>query len=149
MCPVNTALELELIVRLNVEEKVLVKPNASNKVRTVGTFQGTATMNVLWEGKREQNVKSQYFYRTRHSPGLTQQSSTCIFVPLYCLLTTILTYASGASSLLLAVHLQLQVLHVTTFKVNPHWTVPLAGLQKQLGQQFRCFQQKPGLFQRD
>lgn len=47
MRPVNATLKLELIVRLDVEKKVLVKAYAGYKVCPVGTLQCTATMNVL------------------------------------------------------------------------------------------------------
>ena len=47
MRPVNAALQFQLIVRLNVEKKVLVKPYASHQVSPVRTLQGATAVNVL------------------------------------------------------------------------------------------------------
>lgn len=52
MRPVDAALQLQLVVRLDVEEQVLVKTDAGNQVSPVGTLQGAATVNVLRGGRR-------------------------------------------------------------------------------------------------
>lgn len=49
--PVDAALQLQLVVGLDVEEQVLVEADPSNQVCPVGTFQGAAAVDVLGVGK--------------------------------------------------------------------------------------------------
>lgn len=51
MCPVDAALQLQLIVGLDVEQEVLVKSYASHQVSPVGALQGAAAVDVLGEGR--------------------------------------------------------------------------------------------------
>lgn len=51
MCPVDAALQLQLIMRLDVEQEVLIKSYASHQVSPVCTLQGAAAVDVLGEGK--------------------------------------------------------------------------------------------------
>lgn len=51
MCPVDAALQLQLIMRLDVEQKMLVESYASHQVSPVGALQGAAAVDVLREGK--------------------------------------------------------------------------------------------------
>lgn len=51
MCPVNAALQLQLVVGLDVEQEVLVEANASHQVSPVCTLQGAAAVDVLGKGK--------------------------------------------------------------------------------------------------
>lgn len=59
MGPVNTVLQLQLVMWLNVEQQVLIETHAGNQVCTVGTLQCAAAVDVLqWKMnvKLEANV---------------------------------------------------------------------------------------------
>ncbi len=52
--PVDAVLQLQLVMGLDVEQQVLVETNAGDQMRTVGTLQSAATVNVLqWREKKE------------------------------------------------------------------------------------------------
>lgn len=50
MGPVDAALQLELVVGLDVEKEVLVEADASDQVCPVGAFQGAPAVDVLGVG---------------------------------------------------------------------------------------------------
>lgn len=50
MGPVDAALQLELVVGLDVEKQVLVEADASDQVCPVGAFQGASAVDVLRGG---------------------------------------------------------------------------------------------------
>lgn len=54
MSPVNAALQLKLVVGLDIEKEMLVEANTSNQVCPVGTFQGAPAVDMLEikKGKR-------------------------------------------------------------------------------------------------
>lgn len=51
MCPVDAALQLQLVMGLDVEQEVLVEADASHQVSPVRALQGAAAVDVLGEGK--------------------------------------------------------------------------------------------------
>lgn len=58
MGPVDAVLQLQLVMWLDVEEQVLVETHTGDQVCTVGTFQCTATVDVLqW---RKDDKKPRY-----------------------------------------------------------------------------------------
>ncbi|GCC43960.1 hypothetical protein chiPu_0028322 [Chiloscyllium punctatum] len=59
MGPVDGAVQLKLVVRLDVEQEVLVEANARDQMGAVGTLQGTPTVDVLPERERETHREDQ------------------------------------------------------------------------------------------
>lgn len=45
--PVNAVLQFQLVMRLDVEQQVLVETHASDQVCAVGTLQSTTAVDVL------------------------------------------------------------------------------------------------------
>lgn len=64
--PVNAALQLQLVVGLDVEKEMLVEANASDQMSPVGTFQGAPTVDVL--GTRKV---------TKYAQSATPSAATC------------------------------------------------------------------------
>lgn len=53
MGPVYTVLQLQLVMWLDVEEKMLVKTHTSDQMCTVSTLQGTTAVDVLQQEPKE------------------------------------------------------------------------------------------------
>lgn len=53
MGPVYTVLQLQLVMRLDVQEKMLVKTHTSDQMGTVSTLQWTTAVDVLQEPKEK------------------------------------------------------------------------------------------------
>lgn len=65
MRPVDAALQLQLVVGLDVEQQVLVEANAGHQVSAVGALQSAAAVDVL----REREARRGHRVEVRMQPG--------------------------------------------------------------------------------
>lgn len=57
VCPVDAVLQLELVVGLDVEQEVLVEPDASDQVSPVGALQSAAAVDMLHEENEDEGYE--------------------------------------------------------------------------------------------